>query len=62
MKTPTDCDDVNESDDSNENDYILGTCMKTPTDSGCTSTDFGAADTLPDLLVGRYKYIITYVY
>ena len=33
-------------------DDIIGACMKTPTNSACTSTDFGATDTLPDLLVG----------
>ena len=34
-------------------DDVVGSCMKTPTSTSCTSTDFGATDTLPDLMVGQ---------
>ena len=49
-----DNDGFDKDDDDDDND-ILGSCMKTPTSSACTSTDFGATDTLPDLMVGQYK-------
>merc|ERR1712223_642462 len=40
-------------------EIIPGACMKAPTDSACTDTDFGATDTLPDLMATAVSDLTT---